>query len=49
MVEVSPYRSAFDQVRYVLVGFEGIVLNDFAATTVVLKWNDFWARGEDPQ
>jgi superfamily II DNA or RNA helicase len=49
MVEVSPNGAAFDQVRYVLVGFEGIVLNDFAATAVVLKWNDFWARGEDPR
>jgi hypothetical protein len=49
MVEVSPNGAAFDQVRYVLVGFEGIVLNDFASTAVVLKWNDFWARGEDPR
>ena len=49
MVEVSPDGPAFDQIRYVLVGFDGIVLNDFAATAVVLKWNDFWARGEDPR
>jgi superfamily II DNA or RNA helicase len=49
MVEVRPDGPAFDQVRYVLVGFEGIILNDFAATAVVLKWNDFWARGEDPR
>jgi superfamily II DNA or RNA helicase len=49
MVEVSPDGPDFDQVRYVLVGFEGIALNDLAATAVVLKWNDFWARGEDPR
>ena len=49
MVKVSPDGPAFDQVRYVLVSFEGIVLNDFAATAVVLKWNDFWSRGEDPR
>jgi superfamily II DNA or RNA helicase len=47
MVKVSPDGPSFDQVRYVLVGFEGIVLNDFAATAVVLKWNEFWARGEN--
>jgi hypothetical protein len=49
MVEVSPDGPAFDQVRYVLVGFEGIALTDLAATAVVLKWKDIWARGEDPQ
>jgi len=49
MVRVSPDGPDFDQVRYVLVGFEGIVLNDFAVTAVVLKWNEFWARGEDPR
>jgi hypothetical protein len=49
LVEVSPVGEAADQVRYVLVGFEGIVLNDFAATAVVLKWADFWARGEEPR
>ena len=49
MVEVSPDGPAFDQVRYVLVGFDDIVLNDFAATAVVLKWRDFWTRGEDPR
>ena len=49
LVEVSPDGPAFDQVRYVLVGFDGIVLNDFAATAVVLKWNQFWARGENPR
>jgi hypothetical protein len=49
MVEISPDGPAFDQVRYVLIGFEGIVLSDFAATAVVLKWANFWARGEEPR
>jgi superfamily II DNA or RNA helicase len=49
MVRVSPDGPEFDQVRYVLVGFEGIALNDLAATAVVLKWNDFWVRGEEPR
>ena len=49
MVKVSPDGPAFDEIRYVLADFEGIVLNDFAATAVVVKWNDFWARGEDPR
>jgi superfamily II DNA or RNA helicase len=49
MVEVSPEGAALDRVRYVLVGFDGIALNDFAATAVVLKWKQFWARGENPR
>lgn len=49
MVEISPEGPAFDQVHYVLIGFEGIMLSDFAATAVVLKWADFWARGEEPR
>jgi hypothetical protein len=49
MVEVSPDDPALDTVQYVLLGFSDIVLNDFAATAVVLQWKEFWARGEDPR
>ena len=49
MVEVSPDGPTFDQVRYVLVSFRDIVLSDLAATAVVLKWAEFWARGSEPR
>jgi superfamily II DNA or RNA helicase len=49
LVSLSPDGAAYDLVRYVLTRYEGIELDDFAAHAVVLKWDEFFARGGNPQ
>lgn len=49
LVEVSPDGPSRDRVSYVLTRFEDIELADFAASAVVLKWNEFFVRGGDPR
>ncbi len=49
LVSVAPGGPLADQVRYLLTRYEGIDLADFAAHAVTLDWDEFWARGGNPQ